>query len=420
MTSNLTYNLPIDFLNQVNRIGALQLSNGSVEHRSKSEVFKLLTKIIPQAEALTQRFGQRIYGSALVSDLKTWSEDVGKQPDFSASRDALIAPEDGAPFFFLGPLRLANGGRKGWRLETFLSQREDPYSPAYQELYTQFPHPKNICQPSHLLSGSLGIMQGNNMVFFPENIQASRSLESQEYAVFFFNKFYDIYNKITIPKAQFVTDGIMIENPTFGNRRANYLARCVWGYLHDYFHHQGIRPFDENVSIKTRWFTGLIEEIKVDLEVWLACHDSNIVDARVVAEFVLLERAFRYPCELDWNKNFDSGTGLLLLSLLEKSGVLSITNNGSIQINNGQLPDIAHNFIEKARTLEYLPDNEYLIAAKALVRQYLPENPNGTRIGFPPALSQSHMAKLVGSTNKPLKFHKSELYQSMAEVKPTQ
>lgn len=215
MVNKSALDLPIDFLNRVNRIGALQLSDGSGELHLRSEVLNLLANITPQAEALARRFGQEIYGSALASDLKKWGEDTGKSPNFSASRDALVAPEDGAPFFFLGPLRLANGGRKGWRFETFLSQREEPYSSAYQELYARFPHPKNICQFSHLLSGSQGIMHGNNMVFFPENVQASRPLVGQEYAVFFFNKFHDIYNKITLPKAQWVTGGLKTAEPHF-------------------------------------------------------------------------------------------------------------------------------------------------------------------------------------------------------------
>lgn len=168
------------------------------------------------------------------------------------------------------------------------------------------------------------------------------------------------------------------------------------------------------MAIKTRWFTGLIEEIKVDLEVWLACHDGNFVNAEIVEEFVLLDRAFRYPCEPDWNRNFDSGTGLLLLSLLEQAGGVSIGNGGAIQIEMARLPDIARNFVGAAQAIETLPDEEYLIAAKALVRQYLPEGPGGTHIGLPLALSQSRMAKLVGSANKPIAFHKSVLYQSMA------
>lgn len=298
-------------------------------------------------------------------------------------------------------------------MECFLALREEPNSAAYQALYQMYPHPKNICQSSHLLSGSTGLVTGNNIVFFPENILAQKPLTRQNYAIFFFNKFHDIFNKITIPKVNWVTDGLNIQNPTVNDPRANYLVRCVWGYLHDYFHHQGIRPYDENLTIKTRWFTGLIEEIKVDLEVFLACHENDFVDGKVVEEFVLLDRSFRYPCEPDWNRNFDSGTGLLLLSLLEQSGGLIITNDGSIQIKMSMLPDIARDFIKTACALEALPDDKYLISAKNLVRQYLPEDPNGARIGLPLALSQSRMAKLVGSAHTPLEFYRSGLRQSM-------
>ncbi len=216
-------------------------------------------KVSPEAAVLARQFGQPEYGEALSEDFTRWLNSSFKnKPDFSRSRDALRPPQNGMPFFFTGPLRLANGARSGWRFECFLALREEPDSAAYQEIYKMYPHPKNICQSSHLLFGSSGVVNGNNIVFFAENIQAEEPLDGQNYAVFFFNKFHDIYNEITLNKVASTTVGIPVTNPTGGDPRATYLARCVWGYLHDYFHHQGNRPFDQQVAIKTRWFTGLL------------------------------------------------------------------------------------------------------------------------------------------------------------------
>jgi len=411
------YVLPDDYIAAVNALGELQLADGSVDAAHVAEAQALATSVMRTSAGLARAFGQDRYGEALLSDFGDWIDaGLNTVPDFSRSRDALQSPADGMPFFFAGPLRLANGGRTGWRLECLLALREEPEDEAYLKLYKMFPHPKNICQSSHLLAGSQGLVNGNNIVFFPENIKASQPLSSQQYAVFFFNKFHKIFNQITLPKVGQTVASLEPNNPTGDDKRKTYLARCVWGYLHDYFHHQGARPFDENVAIKTRWFTGLLEEIKVDLETWLSCKEGNFIDGEAVAEFILLDRAFRYPCEPDWNRNFDSGTGLLLLSLMEQEGGLAIDQDGWIRIDMLAFPAIARRFIAEVRAIEALPDAEYVTEAKRMVRRYLPEGPNQQRIGLPEGLAGSMVRTLVGSASQVLRFSDTELRQSLPET----
>lgn len=409
--------LPVALIDSVNTLGGLQAVDGNVPARageSQETIRDLVVSITNEAASYARSLGQENYADALEKDFRDWiAAGLSVAPDFSRSRDALRPPENNVPFFFVGPLRLANAGRRGWRFECFLALREEPTSPAYLHFYRRFPHPKYVCQASHLLSGSQGLTVGNNMVFFPENIQARTPLQGQAYAVFFFNKFHAIFNKITIARVLKATDSYVLANPTGHSPRETYLARCVWGYLHDYFHHQGARPFDEHIGLKTRWFTGLLEEIKVDLETFLVCHEGDYVEAVAAAEFILLERAFRYPCEPDWVRNFDSGTGLLLLSMLEDAGGLEVTSDGRIRIDVSTIPAIARNFVARIRDIEALPDAEYLEQARLLVRQYLPEGDNGERIGIPVALRQSTMADLVGSTTEALKFTTGSLRSSM-------
>jgi hypothetical protein len=413
----LDHELPAGFISRINALGSLQTSDGTVPIEARAEAGDLAGEIAAEATHLARRFGQAGYADAIAADFKAWiATGFSESPDFSFSRDALLPPADGMPFFFAGPLRLANGGRTGWRMECFLALREEPRSEAYRALYEMFPHPKNICQSSHLLAGSQGLTSGNNIVFFPENIQACSPISVQAYAVFFFNKFHEIYNNITLRKVREATSDMKVVNPTGDNIRGTYLARCVWGYLHDYFHHQGARPFDQHVSIKTRWYTGLLEETKVDLETWLACRENEFVDADAVAEFILFDRAFRYPCEPDWHRNFDSGTGLLLLSLLEANGGLSIFDDGSITIDIAAVPAIARGFISDVRRIEALPDEGYLAAAKEMVRRYLPEGTRGERIGFPAALSCSRMRNLVGSAADPIAFTPEQLSRSLESL----
>ncbi|MAA98229.1 MAG: hypothetical protein CMN86_08015 [Stappia sp.] len=400
----------------VEELAALELEDGSIARPDHDRANALLEEIAPLGGLLASACAQDAYATALRQDISSWrSGGLDTPPDFARSRDAIHAPEDGMPFFFLGPLRLANGARAGWRFETFLSLREEPSDPAYLALYRRYPHPSNICQSSHLLAGSNGLTNGNNIVFFPENIKASSPVDRQKYAIFFFNKFRRIFNEITIPAVREATQDLDIANPTGDDARACYKARCVWGYLHDYFHHQGPRPFNTQVAIKTRWTTGLLEEIKVDLQSLLACLRDDVVDGRAVAEFILLDRAFRYPLEPDWNRNFDSGTGLILLARLLETGAIALTDTGRIRIDGDRLPKAADRFIAEIEALERLDDEAYPAGAKALVRRYLPEAaPPGARFDRPAPLAESAMTTLPPPAA--LSFTLAELQASCTDL----
>ncbi|MGY6569535.1 MAG: DUF6421 family protein [Salinarimonas sp.] len=408
--------LPDAFVNAVDALGRLQQSDGRILPAEKMHADAALRLVASDAARLARLYGQAAYADALERDFTAWRETgLSEPPDFSRSRDALRAPDDGCPFFFTGPLRLANGGVRGWRMECFLALREEPVAPAYQELYSRYPHPKNICQSSHLLSGSRGLREGNNIVFFPENIQASAPLRSQAYAVFFFNKFHKIFNRITIPTTHAVVERAPVMNATASDPRRCYLARCVWGYLHDYFHHRGARPFDEHIAVKTRWFTGLLEEIKVDLQTWLACRDEDFIDSDIVAEFIFYDRAFRYPTEPDWAQNFDSGTGLLLLAMLHERGAVGIGADGLLTLTLDALAEAARGFIADVEAIEALDDEEYLCAARRMVHRYLPEAEKPRRFGLPEKLVGSRLGDYVGGRRELLAFDRSVLVQSLIE-----
>lgn len=410
----MNLNLPKNLVDNVNRLSALQDIDGSIHRYYRTEAKALIKIILNQSIVFARNYDLFDYADSLEVDFNLWLEtDLSGSPDFTHSRDTLKPPSDGEPFFFIGPLRLANGAREGWKMECFLALREEPDGDAYKSLYELFPHPKNICQSSHLIEGSNGLLNGNNIVFFPENIQSRTPLTDQAYAVFFFNKFYDIFNELTLNCANKVISGFKPMNPTLRDRRENYFARCVWGYLHDYFHHQGKRPFDENISLKTRWYTGLLEEIKVDLQTWLACKDGDFIHADSVAEFILLDRAFRYPSEPDWYRNFDSGTGLLLLSILTENECVSIDDDGKINIDLVMLSTVARNFIRDVEHIETFENEEYSIAAKNIVREYLPEGLQGERIGLPLKLSKTKLSEVIGSLKEPLEFTQNKLKLSL-------
>jgi hypothetical protein len=261
-------------------------------------------------------------------------------------------------------------------------------------LHERFPHPKNICQSTHLLDGSAGLKAGNNIVFFPENIRASRPLAAQAYALFFFNKFAAIYRGVTVPTWDAVGDPRALEHSRLDDERDVYEARCVWGYLHDCFHHRGARPFDEQIGLKTKWFTGLLEELKVDLQSFLACLEGGVPHGPAVAEFILFERLLRYPQEPDCHRNFDAGTGLLLFEHLAREGALRV-EAGRLRLDRTRLPAAADAFVRRVEAIEALDDAAYLEQAQAFVRNHLPEPETGGRFGSPASVLASPFAPFL-------------------------
>ncbi|MCG7498655.1 DUF6421 family protein [Vibrio sp. Of7-15] len=362
-----------DIVVLTNKLAALQNEQGQIAKADEKKAIVIIEQLLNFLRSDQAAFISEGYRLSLIADITTWvDKGVDKQPEFGVSRDALELPDNGGLFYFLGPLRLANGNRNGWKFETFLSLRDEPSSPQYQEMYNKYPHPKYICQSSHLLIGSKGLMESNNIVFFPENIQSKSPVERQKYAVFFFNKFYRTYNSISVPVAETFFDKSFIKNRTKGNVQENYEARCVWGYLHDYYHHMGPRPFDEHIDIKTKWYSGLLEEIKVDLQTLLCCLQDETIPYRLeVAEFILVDRMFRYPVERNWSRNFDSGTGLLMLSWFKEAQALLVNKAGKMHLDLAQLEPVAKDIIDSITAIELLENSSYLAQARELVATHL-------------------------------------------------
>ncbi|MDE1462524.1 DUF6421 family protein [Spartinivicinus poritis] len=356
-----------------NELAYLQNESGTINKEDEPKGIKILAKITGFFKSEVRKNISPVYCQALISDIADWVKaGLENPPDFGRSRDSIKLPENGCLFYFFGPLRLANGNRNGWKFETFLSLRDEPNTLQYKDMYSKYPHPKCICQSSHLLAGSRGLMESNNIVFFPENIQACESVDRQQYAVFFFNKFYLTYNSISIPVANSIIDNSFVKNETNGNVVNNYEARCVWGYLHDFFHHIGPRPFDENIEIKTKWYTGLLEEVKVDLQTLFACLQDETIPHRLeVAEFILLDRMFRYPTEKNWSKNFDSGTGLLMLSWFIQENAIKITEAKQLVIDLDQIIVASNKMVCEIEEIELLEDQEYSAKAKQFVAMHL-------------------------------------------------
>lgn len=378
------------------RLRACQRADGGFARERLDWAGEALADIGAHLRALTARLGCSELGQAIVADIAAWrAAGLDAPPDFHRTRETYRAPENGELTLYWGPTRMANaGGAHGYYLDGFVALREEPLACA--ALYDRFPHPRNICQSTHLLAGTPGFAEGNCIVFFPENIRTGTPVESQRYAVFFFSKFHGIYHGITLPAVWDYLRDPEMRSAELGPADT-YEARCVWGYLHDYFHHCGPRPFDRNLRLKTRWVNGLLEEIKVDAQTALACHEGGFAFAAEVLEFVLYERLLRYPMEADYPRNFDSGTGVFLLAWLMRHGALR-ADGGRARLDPEGAVEALTRLVTTVEDIERLPDDEaYEAATRGLVYDYLdaPTDP-GARFAVPPMLRGSVFATLFG------------------------
>jgi hypothetical protein len=269
---------------------------------------------------------------ATISDLTAWADSgFPHRPAFDATRDSVPAPENGRPAAFIGPVILPNGDSTGPFIEAFAVVRQD--ADCIGELQAAYPHPKAAFQSTKLLAASRGLRDGNCVVFFPENIPAAKPCQAQQFAWFFFNRHVRIYERTLAITARLFGAGSPFAGETElrsagVDQESVYQARCVWGYMHDYFHHTGPRPLDQHLALKTRWRTGLLEELKVDMKSAIACHDEHVPYGDIVFEYIILERLLRYPAEPRPLRNFDAGTGFALGTWLAGHGLFSSDADG--------------------------------------------------------------------------------------------
>ncbi|GGS19268.1 hypothetical protein GCM10010252_68350 [Streptomyces aureoverticillatus] len=357
--------------------------------------------------------GRTSQADALTADIDDWlAAGLDTPPHFARCRDALTAPADGDWAAFLAPVQTTNSVPPvGRRLEFFLVRRKEP--DALPELAAHYPHPKNNCQATVLLAGSAGLTRGNCIVFFPENVAAHDKVAEQDYAIFFFSKFRRIHETYALPSARTVlTDDTVPRGSAGMDPEVCYQARSVWGYLHDYFHHQGRWPLDRHVKLKMNWFIGLLEELKVDAKTVLACHDDALVPyADEQIAMILLERMFRYPLDAHAVRNFDAGTGVFLYSWLRARRAIVGDRGDGLRLDHERVIDGLRELVDTIEGMEAAVGTsaEYRAAAKELVRTQLPEGAEGDRYAF-----TDDQRTLVGARERlaslpPLRFAPAEM-----------
>lgn len=361
----------------VDTFRSYQNLDGSIEDNNHSVCNQLLERIVPLVQATYKKMEKPELADAFVSDVSSWQQSgLNNKPDFTTVRTCFTTPDNGEHAFFIGVCQSQNSYPRGYFLECFYILREEPQECV--ALYNLYPHPKNICQSTKLIEGSEGISKGNCVVFFPESIAAKEKIKIQKYAIFFFNKFKRIYESESLIKTneyvanlnELANQNLWHDFETYSDEDV-YKARCVWGYLHDYFHHQGDRPFDENIYLKMNWFVGVLEEIKVDLQTFLVCRTEDFWGNHIVAQFIIYDRMFRYPFQKDGATNFDSATGYVLFNWLKKLGVINIDGD-TVSIDGDKINDGASQIIAQIQSIEKMEQNkEIKEAAFDIVNSYI-------------------------------------------------
>ncbi|GGP46597.1 DUF6421 family protein [Streptomyces melanogenes] len=360
-----------------------QLDDGTVPEPGEEDRRGLLA-IKDEAVGWFAGHGRANQADALAADIDGWlAAGLDTPPHFARSRDALTAPADGDWAAFLAPVQTTNSVPPvGRRLEFFLVRRKEP--DALSELAVRYPHPKNNCQATVLLAGSEGLTQGNCIVFFPENVAAHDKVAEQAYAIFFFSKFRRIHETYAVPSARAILTPDSVPHASTGmDPEVCYQARSLWGYLHDYFHHQGQWPLDRHIKLKMNWFIGLLEELKVDAKTVLACHDDAVPYADEQIAMILLERMFRYPLDARAVRNFDAGTGVFLYSWLRERGALA-DHGGRLSLSYDRVLDGLRELVDTIEAMEASvgTPEEYRAAARELVRTQLRQGAEGDRYAF--------------------------------------
>lgn len=324
--------------------------------------------------------------SCVLEDFKKWIEcGLDTPPDFSNTAELFI-DVDNLPqkLLYAGPMMMANAGKqRGLFFEFFYADIDIPND--LIKMRKEFLHPEDRTVPIRLIDATDSLRLGNNVVLFPENIALSAKKNTQNFAVFMFDKFQRIYQDTTLPLVKKVleSDNALGDKEVISSERLSedqtYVARCLWGYFHDYYHYQGCRPISTQLHIKMKWVTGLLEELKVDCQTaLLMVKDTSLPYRRDILEFILFERLFRYPQEEDAEVNFDSGTGVFLYNWLARRDVF-IKGHARWEIQFQQLVESLEEFVSAVEALEREDNDTYLRGAQDMVFRYLEKAPSNKK-----------------------------------------
>lgn len=357
----------------VHELQDYQRADGSVEPRHHAAAAHALSALGGELRE-SALFPQRSL-EAFNHDLEKWrGAGLESAPRFDASRDAIEGPDDKELALFAGPAFMPNSDTRAPLFQLVLVMRDEPGS--LRGVREDYPHPESACQMIRVLTGSRQAKDGQCVVLFPENIQASTKITRQKFAWFFMNKHIPTYQWTLAQIRERCGDNLFAEGEPLASPKLDaegiYDTRCCWAHLHEHHHQVGPRPLASNLSLKTQWHTGLLEELKVDCQSLQACLRDTAMPYRLeVFEFVLFDRLFRYPTAGDALNNCDAGAGVLLGTWLLRHGALT-ASGGRVQLaSRAEAVRAVDALVGEILALEELDEAAYTKGAESFVLSML-------------------------------------------------
>ncbi|HET9893586.1 MAG TPA: DUF6421 family protein [Streptosporangiaceae bacterium] len=357
----------------VHALQCYQRADGSIEPGHREAAGQTLSALRDELRA--SALFPEPSAEAFDHDLARWrAAGLESGPCFDASRDALEGPDDKALALFAGPAFMPNSETRSPLFQLVLIMRDEPDS--LSGVRENYPHTETVCQSTRVLTGSRHAKDGQCVVLFPENILASTEVTRQKFAWFFMNKHIPTYQWTLAQIRERCGDNLF----ALGDRLASpqldaegmYDTRCCWAYLHEHHHQAGPRPLARNLALKTQWYAGLLEELKVDCQSLQACIRDDAMPYRwEVFEFVLFDRLFRYPTAGDALKNSDAGAGVLLGTWLLRQGVLKTTQGSVRLVSRGETVRAVDSLVDQILAMEELDDAAYTDAAESFALSVL-------------------------------------------------
>ncbi|MDI3410506.1 hypothetical protein QKW52_09720 [Bacillus sonorensis] len=259
---------------QVHELQTYQNEKGEIaENRERAK--QLLLQLSEDAGMIYEAVDLQDAASAFKEDVQDWiSRGLGETPYFDRLLTAYRPPQDQEATFFLAPVVTPNGPHtKGCFLKRF-----SPFETSLammKPIEEELPHPENGCQSLKLITGTKGFTEEKCIVFFPENVKTKEKITSQTFAIFYFNKFYQIYHEDTLKRAKAIFENVSFKSANI-SPESTYEARVLWGYLHDYYHHCGKKPFHKHIHAKMNFLREYWKKSKWTANRSWLYHSGNI------------------------------------------------------------------------------------------------------------------------------------------------
>ncbi|MBU8772102.1 DUF6421 family protein [Cytobacillus oceanisediminis] len=305
-----------NIIQSVNTIRKKQRKDGSTLDikRSSAEI----EKVIKRLHSIKKHFNPE-YINAVIVDLRKWIEKgLDTVPDFSSSFNKYSQETNKSFGLILFPIYDLTYLTKDIFLEVCVYYRNEP--PIIDYLRENMDH--KVFQGTELLMATDGITHNNVFTLFPENIAIEKLKDQKKFAFFFISNYLKIFKNITKPLGSFaVSTPLNIFNAT---DEEVYNSRCVFSFVHDFYHYKGILPFNEFYSDKTTLFGSAFEEIRVEAQTYLKLISFNNNMTKMASELLLLERVYRYAYTNNPGESFDTLTNYYFFKFFLKSGAITL------------------------------------------------------------------------------------------------